>query len=369
LDTVFRVKYRTIPQGNVRVSEVGFGMWTVSTGWWGKFTESEAMALMHKAFDLGITLFDAADTYGNGYSEELLAKAFPNRRDDITIATKIGYDFYNFGAERKGQREIPQDFSPKFLRFATEESLKRLNTDRIDVLQLHNLRMEQVRDDKVWETLESLKSEGKVRCYGAALGPAIGWLYEGVDCAQKRKPAVMQIIYNMLEQYPGNEQIAAARGTDTRFFIRVPHSSGMLEGKFTPETTFPPDDHRWHRPRSWLINGLKKIETLKFLTENTGRTLGQAALKWLLAEPLIATTLPNIYNEEQLCEFAAAPDTPDFSAEELRRVAELYAENFGVKESPMNYKGTMIRKPEPSRPVTAEKGGFTPTFSPFSSGL
>jgi hypothetical protein len=83
-----------------KVSEVGFGLWTVSTGWWGNFTEGEAIALMHKAFDLGITLFDTADTYGNGLSEELIAEAFPNQRDEIVIATKVGYDFVHYGQAR-----------------------------------------------------------------------------------------------------------------------------------------------------------------------------------------------------------------------------------------------------------------------------
>src|SRR5450432_236680 len=101
------MKYRTYTGTDLKVSTVGFGLWTLSTGWWGTYTESEAVALMHKAFDLGITLFDAADTYGNGLSEELIAKAFPTRRDDVTVATKIGYDFVTHGETRgRGQREI-----------------------------------------------------------------------------------------------------------------------------------------------------------------------------------------------------------------------------------------------------------------------
>src|SRR5271156_3122274 len=108
------MKFRTYKNTDLSVSEVGFGMWTVSTGWWGQFTEGEAISLMHKAFDLGITLFDAADTNGNGLSEELIAKAFPTRRDEIVVATKIGYDFVNHGETRgRGQREIPHDFSPE----------------------------------------------------------------------------------------------------------------------------------------------------------------------------------------------------------------------------------------------------------------
>jgi aryl-alcohol dehydrogenase-like predicted oxidoreductase len=141
----------------------------------------------------------------------------------------------------------------------------------------------------------------------------------------------MQIIHNLLEQDPGSDFIAAAREHDCGLWARVPHSSGMLEGKYTIETTFPKNDHRSHRPRSWLIEGLKKIEQLDFLTEGREQTLGQAALKWLLAEPCMTTTLPNIYGEEQLEEFAAAPDLPDLTKDDLEKIAALYAENFGVE--------------------------------------
>src|SRR5712671_749139 len=147
-----RMQFRTYKNTDLTVSEVGFGLWTISTGWWGNFTEGEAIGLMHKAFDLGITLFDAADTYGNGLSEELIAKAFPNQRDEITIATKVGYDFVQHGEARgRGQREIPQDFSPEAIERATDAALKRLKTDHVDLLQLHNIRMEQVYDDGMLE--------------------------------------------------------------------------------------------------------------------------------------------------------------------------------------------------------------------------
>src|ERR1700757_622064 len=106
------MRFRTYKNTNLTVSEVGFGMWTISTGWWGNFTEGEAIGLMHKAFDLGVTLFDAADTYGNGLSEELMAQAVPKQRDETVIATRVAYDFLNDGEARgRGQREIPQDCS------------------------------------------------------------------------------------------------------------------------------------------------------------------------------------------------------------------------------------------------------------------
>jgi len=337
------MRFRTYKNTDLTVSEVGFGLWTISTGWWGNFTEGEAIALMHKAFDLGITLFDAADTYGNGLSEELIAKAFPNQRDEIVIATKVGYDFVHYGEARgRGQREIPQDFSPEPITRATDAALKRLKTDRIDLLQLHNIRMEQVYDDALWTTLEKLKAAGKMRYYGIALGPAIGWLYEGTNSVRECDITSVQHIYNMLEQHPGRAIHGAATDSDkdTMFLIRVTHSSGMLEGKYTAETTFAPTDHRSHRPRSWLLNGVKKVEKLRFL-ENSNRTLGQAALQWLLADDRVASTLPNIYNEEQLVEFAKAPECPALTGDDMAKIKALYSENFGVEEAPPKFKGTM----------------------------
>jgi aryl-alcohol dehydrogenase-like predicted oxidoreductase len=337
------MRFRTYKNTDLTVSEVGFGLWTISTGWWGNFTEGEAIALMHKAFDLGITLFDAADTYGNGLSEELIAKAFPKQRDEIIIATKVGYDFVQHGEARgRGQREIPQDFSPEAITRATDAALKRLKTDRIDLLQLHNIRMEQIYDDALWTTLDQLKRAGKIRYHGIALGPAIGWLYEGVNCIRERHITSVQHIYNILEQHPGRamHDAASEAGKDTMFLIRVTHSSGMLEGKYTADTVFPPGDHRNHRPRSWLLNGVKKIDRLRFL-ESEERTLGQAALQWLLADDRVASTLPNIYDEAQLIEFAKAPDTPRLSSDELAKIDELYAENFGVEREEMKFKGTM----------------------------
>jgi len=345
------MRFRTYKNTDLTVSEVGFGLWTISTGWWGNFTEGEAIALMHKAFDLGITLFDAADTYGNGLSEELVAKAFPKQRDEITIATKVGYDFVHHGEARgRGQREIPQDFSPEAIERATDAALKRLKTDHVDLLQLHNIRMEQVYDDALWKTLEKLQSSGKVRYYGIALGPAIGWLYEGANCIRERDITSVQHIYNMLEQHPGYALHATATeaGKDTMFLIRVTHSSGMLEGKYTADTVFPPTDHRSHRPRSWLLNGIEKIDKLRFL-ENSERTLGQAALLWLLADNRVASTLPNIYNQEQLIEFAKAPECPPLTPDELAKIDNLHSENFGVEEEPPKFKGTM----EPSKETAA----------------
>jgi aryl-alcohol dehydrogenase-like predicted oxidoreductase len=326
------MKYRNLAGTDIAVSEVGFGVWTVSTGWWGEVDEKKSVDLLRRALDHGINYFDTADTYGSGLGETLLADAFGDRREEVVISTKIGYDFYNHTA-RRGQQERPQDWSEDFIRFALESSLKRLGTDYIDLLQLHNTKMDAIENDELFALLDAFRAEGKIRSYGVALGPKIGWCEEGVRAMRERDITGLQMIYNLLEQDPGRELIEAARETDTSLVVRVPHSSGMLEGNYDETTTFAKNDHRRHRPKEWLIDGLKKVDRLGFLIESEERTLGQAALKFVLASPEVVSTLPNIYGEEQLTEFAATSEVPDLTPGELDRVSELYAGNFGLERS------------------------------------
>jgi aryl-alcohol dehydrogenase-like predicted oxidoreductase len=146
------MRFRTFPGTGVSVSEVGFGLWTLSTGWWGDVTDEQAIGMMRRALDdHGVTFFDAADAYGNGRSEHQLASAFRDRRADVVYGTKIGYDIYDEEAlkARRGQSELPQRFEPKFMRFAVDKCLERLETDYIDVLQLHNIKMEHVRTPEI----------------------------------------------------------------------------------------------------------------------------------------------------------------------------------------------------------------------------
>lgn len=328
------MRTRTFPGTDIAVSEIGFGVWTVGTTWWGIRDEASGIGLLTRAFDRGITFYDTSDTYGNGYGEEILRKALGAHRNSLQIATKFGYDFYTYAGERKGQQEIPQDWSPAYCRRACEQSLRRLGTDRIDLYQLHNPRLDAVQRDDLFATLEDLKAEGKIRTYGAALGPAIGGTEHGNEVMAARKIASLQIIYNLLEQDPGRTFFPLAREREVAIIVRVPHSSGMLEGTYTSETTFAPGDHRNHRRKEWLVDGLKKVERLRFLTEGKGRTLAQVALKFVLAQDPIVAALPNIYNAEQLDEFAAASDVPDLTPGELAELAALYERNFDVVPSP-----------------------------------
>jgi aryl-alcohol dehydrogenase-like predicted oxidoreductase len=320
------MRYRQLAPG-IEVSEVGFGNWTVTTGWWGEYTEDEALALHRAAFDAGITFFDTSNAYREGYGEQVLGKALADVRDQVVIATKFGYDLEATDT-RRGQQERPHRTDVASIRADLDASLGRLGVDTIDVWQLHNPRMAHLDDDDLFAFLDEAKAAGKIRSYGVALGPKIGWLEEGVQGMRTRDLDILHMIYNLLEQDPGRELLQVAKETATGTIVRVPHSSGMLEGNLTADHVFPKDDHRRHRPRSWLVEGVQKVATLDFLT--TDMTLGQAALQWLLSDPGVSTTLPNIYGKEQLDEFAAAPDQRALTAQELQRVADLYADNFGV---------------------------------------
>lgn len=325
------MEYRQLGTSGIEVSVVGFGLWTLSTGWWGDYTDAEAVALLRKARAAGVTFFDASDSYGDGRSERQLGEAFG---DDpgVVIATKVGYDFYHHGGERRGQQEIAQDFSPAYIREACEQSLRRLRRERIDFYQLHNPKMDTIARDETFACLDDLVREGKVRSYGVALGPAIGWEAEGVGAARERDIAGMQIIFNMLEQDPGRAHLAACRERGVGVIARVPHSSGLLEGHYTEETQFAPNDHRRHRPRSWLLNGLRKVEQLQYLVDGRpGATIGQVALRWLLSHGEVASTLPNIYNREQILEFSRIDEVPPLTADELARVQQLYETDFGIE--------------------------------------
>lgn len=335
------MKYRMVGTSGVTVSEIGFGVWTVATTWWGLTDEAAGIRLLQQAHDLGITFFDTADTYGNGLGETILERALGARREQLTIGTKFGYDFYQH-TSRRGHEELPQDWRPEYVRFALEESLKRLKTDRIDLYQLHNPRLEALQRDDLFATLEALKQEGKIRAYGPALGPAIAerQAAEGAYAIEHRRADLVYIIYNLLEQMLGQALFDTARRQRRSLLVRVPHASGLLDGTVTAQTVFGEDDHRFHRvstedrKRQWQVNGLKKVDQLRFLWDNTGRTLGQAALQYILAKPAVASVLPNIYNERLLREFAAAADAPALTVEELSRVSRLYADNFGLEAEP-----------------------------------
>lgn len=328
------MEYRALKGTGLTVSTVGFGVWTVGTTWWGVKDRQMGIDLLRQAYDLGVTFFDTGDTYASGDAETIMNEALGNVRDRIVIGTKFGYDIYN-NPDRPGQQERPHDWSPAYMRKALTESLKRLGSDYIDYYQLHNPRLDAIQADDLWAELDRAKDEGLIRAYGTALGPAFDMRQagEGIESIRLHK-APPQIIYNLFEQGIGEEIFPVAREEEVSVLVRVPHASGLLDGTVKADTKFEPGDHRnWRlttneRRKAWLEDGLVKLEKLGFLED--GRTIGQAAIEFVLHEPSVASVLPNIYDADQLRELASYDTARRMDDAEYERVQALHRENYGL---------------------------------------
>ena len=321
------MEYRTIGDTDLRVSTVGFGTWTLVSDWWGRTDDPDTM--IAAALDVGINFIDTAPVYGTDGAGETILAPYLSARDDIVLTTKVGYDI---SAERRypGQSERPHDWEAASVRRQVEASLRRLGTDRIDLLQLHNPRIDPILDDALWTTLSALVTEGKVRALGVALGPAIGWVEEGNRAIDERPIASLQTVFNVLEQEPGLTFARRPRVTagEVGLIARVPHASDTLSGRITRDTVFDPKDHRAHRNRDNMLDNFEKADTLTFLWgADTGRTIGQAAIAGILANPAFCCVIPTVLSVEDVREYAAGADRP-LTASEADELAARWERNF-----------------------------------------
>ncbi|MFQ5920936.1 MAG: aldo/keto reductase [Nitrososphaerales archaeon] len=328
------MKYRRLGKSDMMVSEIGFGAWTIGLDWWSKkIDDDEAVRMLKRAYDLGITFYDTADIYGRGKSEKLIAKAFKEMRNEVVLSTKFGYDIYS-NTEQIGHQELPQKFDEEFIRFALGKSLERLETDHIDLYSLHNPKMEAIQDDSLFQTLELLREERKIRHYGAALGPAIGWKEEGTLAMENRNVTAVQTVYNILEQDPGRDFFDVAAKADVGIMVRVPDASGVLTGKVDANTVVGKNDHRSFRKREWIIEALQKVDNMRPFAESKGWNITELAIKFILSEKTLSVVLPTVTSIEELEMFAGISDGKYLDAKEYAQVKEMYDNNFYVKVSP-----------------------------------
>jgi len=318
--------HRELGAAGVDVSEIGFGAWTVGTDWWGDRTDEEAKEMLRYALEAGITYFDTGDVYGHGHSEELVGEALGDVRDEVTVATKVGYDFYD--NPQAGHGELPKEMHPEYLDDALERSLDRLGFDHVDCLQLHNANVEEI-DADVLEWLDEVKESGRADAVGIALGPSIGWLAEGETAIREAFDSV-QLVWNALEPDIGDRflEVIEETGSETSLVPRVPHSSGLLNEQITPENPPGEGDHRAYRPDEWFETGFEKVEKLRFLERDGERTLAQGTLQYLLYHDAVATVTPTFRTREDIDAWAAASDVPPLSDAEYERVRGLQANDF-----------------------------------------
>lgn len=320
------MKYRMLGKTNVRVSEVGFGAWAIGgpvdlfgipVGWSG-VDDQESIAAIRRALEFGINFFDTADVYGEGHSEDLLGKCLEGT--DCVISTKVG--------NARTPRGPIKDFSEKHIRESVEASLRRLRRNVIDVYQLHNPPPDVLEKNDVFDILDRLKEEGKIR----ASGVSITTVGEGIELIHRRKAQCLQVLFNVLNQEPAKELIPLAEVHDVGILARIPLASGLLTGKFTKDHHFPKDDVRSNflSPKR-LQEALGKVDRLKELIKDTGYTLPQVALAFLLRFPGVSSVIPGAKNPKQVEENASAT-LVELSEDLLQKIRkELGDYNFFIR--------------------------------------
>jgi len=310
------LKYRKLGSTNLLVSEIGFGTWGISGRGYGPTDDNESMRTLHKALDFGINLIDTADSYGNGHSEELIGRVLKERGDhDTIIATKFGWDFYRSDG-------IRCNFKRDYIYFAFEKSLKRLGRDWIDIYQVHNSKPDLIVRNGVYDTLDELKKQGKIRFYGVSAT----YLDDGIEAITSGKPDVIQVKYNLLEQKAEKDIFPIAVQKKIGIIVREPLASGLLTGKYYARSIFPKSDHRRGWNRNFLEDTEIKVRKLRFL-KSPEKTLTQAALSFILSHKAVSSVIPGSKTVKQLCENVGASSVKlnSFEHEEIR---SLYKNSF-----------------------------------------
>ncbi len=312
------------PFGNdARVSEIGLGCWQLGGSDWGDLPEADALAVLRAAADTGVTFLDTADVYGLGRSEELVGKFLKDAgRDRFFVATKLG---------RFPQPGWPANFTPAAIRAHTEASLRRLGIDAIDLTQLHCVPPEVLTRGEVWDTLRALVKEGKIRRFGASVESVA----EADECLKHAGCASLQLIVNVLRQTPTFDLFDRCRRAGVAVIVRLPLASGLLAGKYTTATTFPPQDHRTYNRDGAAFNvgetfaglpfetGVELVERLRPLVP-PGYTLAQMAVRWCLDHPAVTTVIPGARTAEQAKANAAAAALPPLPAALHDRIRDFF---------------------------------------------
>jgi aryl-alcohol dehydrogenase-like predicted oxidoreductase len=314
------MRLRTFGGDPVPVSEVGLGCWQIGGDQWGAVSDADALATLRAAVEAGTTFLDTADIYGTGRSEELIGRFRRERPGPLFIATKLGKSSDPGGMN---------NFTPAAMRRHTEGSLKRLGVETLDLTQLHCVPLEVLERGEVFDTLRTLKQEGKIRRFGASVESTA----EARACLKQHGLASLQIIFNMFRQTPAFTLFEEAQARGVAIIVRLPLASGLLSGKYTADTTFAPTDHRTYNRNGEKFNvgetfaglpfekGLELTEKLKRLLP-PGYTLPLAALRWCLDFPAVSVIIPGARNPAQAQKNAEASGVPPLPAdchEKLRR--------------------------------------------------
>ncbi|MFB5664186.1 aldo/keto reductase [Alteribacillus sp. HJP-4] len=322
------MNYRALGDTELKVSELSFGTWAIG-GSWGRTDDNEALRSLDYAMSEGVNFFDTADVYGGGHSEELLAKATKGREDTIHIASKFC---------RAGDIDDPSTYSEESVRAYCENSLKRLDRDALDLYQIHCPPLHILKDGRVFEVLDKLKQEGKIRYYGVS----VETVEEGFVCLENPNVSALQVIFNIFRQKPLESLFPEAKRRGVGILTRVPLASGLLTGKFTKASTFEEDDHRSFNRNGEQFNvgetfaglpfetGVELSEELQWITEGR-ETMTQAALRWILDQDDITCAIPGFKNKKQIKDNLESIHVKPFTDEEKQKLRDFYSSRVHSK--------------------------------------
>jgi len=315
------MNYRTFGRTGWSVSEIGFGAWAIGADW-GNVTEQEAMASLHAAVDNGVNFIDTADVYGDGRSEKLVARLVKERSEQIYVATKAG---------RRLDPHVTEGYNRQNLTAFIERSLRNLDVDALDLLQLHCPTTQVYYNPEVFQVLDDLVKAGKIKHYGVSVEK----VEEAIKAIQYPGVKSVQIIFNIFRTRPAELFFDLAQEKQVAILARVALASGLLSGKLNRQSTFSDDDHRTYNRGGESFDvgetfsgvdfqtGLDAVEQIRALVPE-GMSMAQFALRWILMFDAVTTAIPGAKNVQQAVDNARASDFPAIPDEVMAQLAQIY---------------------------------------------
>jgi aryl-alcohol dehydrogenase-like predicted oxidoreductase len=318
--------YRALGRTDMTVSAISFGAWAIG-GAWGAVDDDESLRALHAAADAGVNFVDTADVYGDGRSERLVARLRRERRGEtIWVATKVG---------RRLPKQTPEGYSRENLTAWVERSLRNLEMEAVDLVQLHCPHPGVYDRPEVFDILDDLVAAGKARYYGVS----VETVDEALRAIQHPNVQTVQIIFNMFRLKPADAFFPRAKARNVGILARVPLASGLLTGKLRPDSTFEPGDHRLFNREGRAFDkgetfsgvpydvGLEAVERLRVLVP-AGATLAQLALRWILTFDAVSCAIPGARTPGQARDNAAAAALPPLGPETIAAVRAVYDETI-----------------------------------------
>ncbi|MGB5943526.1 MAG: aldo/keto reductase [Leeuwenhoekiella sp.] len=316
------MKYRNLGKTGYKISEISLGTWQVGGKWGSGFDDHLAEEILNTAIDEGVNFIDTADVYENGMSEKAVGRVVNSRSEEIIVATKCG---------RQINPHVNEGYTVKALRQYVEESLKRLNFETLDLIQLHCPPTEVYYRPEIFGLFEDLKKEGKIK----NLGVSVEKIEEGIKALEFDNVASVQIIYNLFRQRPNEIFFREAEKKNVGVIVRVPLASGLLTGKFDQDTTFDQEDHRNFNREGEVFDkgetfagipfekGLEAVEDLKKIFPKIDN-LAPVALQWILTDPAVGCIIPGASRKQHLLSNLSVFDRDALTSEEIDKMNTIY---------------------------------------------